>query len=189
MTLPSSCLRIWKKINSTQGIHFLVGFDGPKMVTKSKTPLMIFFSVPITPLTKSWLYCRHGLSSLLVNGTWKIQISLLVFMVKITLFELNIRRLIRWKRFLIMTILEVQLKVILGPISSSIRQRQKPEDEGAQNMKLIWDLAENREVSKIHMLIRFSHGQMKKLLMLFLRGYGLLQWIRSTFVPKFFQLI
>ena len=85
-TLPNSCMRIWKKINSTQGIQLLIRFAGPKMSMKSETPLIRFWLVRRSCHTVSWLRFWHGLSSLSVKGTQKTYISLLELMVKMTLF-------------------------------------------------------------------------------------------------------
>ena len=127
----------------------------------SDTPLIRFCSMRRTRNTVSWLRCWHGLNYLLVKGTWKEQVSILAFMVKMTLFWLKSRRLIWWKIFLMMMILAVYLKVSVVPISSERWWRRDPEGAGDQKMKLIQNISGNREVSKICMIIWFSHGQMK----------------------------
>ena len=66
--------------------------------------------------------------------------------------------------------LALYLKVSVGPIASERWRRQEPEFAGAQKTKLIRELAGNRDASNICMLIQFSHGQMQKLLLLFVRG-------------------
>ena len=69
-----------------------------------------------------------------------------------------------------MTILALLSRVTVGPIESEIWKWQEPGDAGDQNMKPIQDISGNIDVSKINMLIRLSHGQMQKLLLLFVRG-------------------